>query len=138
MDWEECEHTNSSRIGNKNVCIGCGLEIEDCTNWTFSYGEITCFKRFPIYSRIKRFITYLKSLKIQELNDNVDDILDVFGFIEFRWMMAKKNKRKYFYNKYVVLFFIAGMLELKSKVRTLKDRERVKQQIVELDLLMFS
>ena len=79
---------------------------------------------------------YLKSIDKDELNQNFNSILDIFSLIEFEWGMTTHEKRKYFYNKYVVLFYIAKRLRLKTKLRTLKDTERVNEQVTELDGLL--
>ena len=79
---------------------------------------------------------YLRKIDKDELNHNFNTILDMFSLIEFQWGMTYHEKRKYFYNKYVVLFFIAKRLGLKTKLRTLKDAERVEEQVTELRKLL--
>lgn len=129
---KKCEH-NERVINSGNVwCRNCGLLLEDMPVWTHSYANPCHYKRSPVYSRIKRFIQYLQKINKDEVNENVNDILDVFSLIEFQWALQEHDKRKYFYNRYVVLYFIAKILGLDIKLRTLKDSERVKDQIQEL------
>ncbi len=136
MVCSDCNSTETAREGNKIWCTSCGNELQDAPMWTHSYAMPNHYKRFPVYSRVKRFIEYIRKLNEPELNNNYNDLLDLFSLIEFQWGMRLHEKRKYFYNKYVVLFFIAKKLSLPVKLRTLKDEERVEEQLEELEKLL--
>ena len=49
---------------------------------------------------------------------------------------AETHFKEVFFNKYVVLFFIARMLDVQIELRTLKDEERVKDQLKEISVLV--
>lgn len=133
---KSCQSSETTVEQGKLWCTGCGTELEDCPTWVTSYAVPNHFKRFPVYSRVKRFIEYLRKINKQELNNIINEIIDYFGVIEFQWNMRKHISRKYFFNKYVVLFFIARMLDVHIELRTLKDEERVKDQLKEISVLV--
>ena len=138
MTCPECNSTSKVHDEGKMWCTSCGCELEDSPMWTHSYAMPNHYKRFPVYSRVKRFIEYIRKINKPELNENYNDILDIFSLIEFQWGMMTHEKRKYFYNKYVVLFFIAQRLNIEVELRTLKDIERVEEQVKELGKLLNS
>ena len=103
--------------------------------WVNSYACASHYRRYPVYSRTKRFNAYLINLGYEGLFKNYHDIMDIFGKIEFIWGMSQKT-RLYFFNKSCVMFFIVWVLELKLDIKTLKDKKRVKRQCVAMAELL--
>jgi len=63
----------------------------------------------------------------------MEDILYAYSTIEFLWSTLKrKDGRKYFFSRKVVLFFIVDNLELGVEVPVLKDAERTEKQLTSL------
>ena len=63
----------------------------------------------------------------------MEDILYAYSTIEFLWStMKRKDGRKYFFSRKVVLFFIVDNLELGVEVPVLKDAERTEKQLTSL------
>ena len=63
------------------------------------------------------------------IGDHFENILHVYGEIEFRWLMKLNKTRKYFYSQKMVLWFILNRLEIPLCVPTLKNKERATCQI---------
>ena len=135
MTCSKCEGTNSVVQGGSRWCTDCGTEIEANCDWTFSYNQITNYRRVPVYSRIKRFRQWLLSLKKEKIECNLEDILNVYSVLEFAWQTEQK-KRIYFFNKNCILFFILKSLNIALEVSTLKDKERVTLQLERMDGLV--
>jgi len=66
---------------------------------------------------------------------NFENILMVYGKVEFSWQ-PQKSARTYFFNKNCVLSFILEHLGIEIKVPTLKDKERVEQQVTTMKALV--
>ena len=136
MACPSCKSDDKILEENTVWCKSCGHELESAPQWLHTYATPSHYKRFPVYSRIKRFLEYVQKLNKPILFEYYVNILDIFSMIEFQWAMRNQTKRKYFYNKYVVLYFIVRKLQLEIDVRTLKDKERVDNQVHELSVLL--
>ena len=117
-------------------CISCGNMIESDVTYVRSYNNPISTRTYPAYSRQKRFYNYLMGLKDCRICEEVDEILNYFNLIEFHWNIFNTTNRKYFFNRYVVLYYIIQKLNLKIPVRTLKDTSRVDVQIADLENLL--
>ena len=122
-----CEHENTIFVEGRSCCTGCGLMFSE-VQYVFSYHHKSVYRKAPIYSRQKRFYTFLKTTTIPSVHTNT--IMDMFGKIEFHYSIFPPKNRMYFFNKNVVLYFIMTLMGLDTdEVKTLKDRERVGVQI---------
>ena len=65
----------------------------------------------------------------------MDEILCMFATIEFYWNIFGNPVRKYFFNRNVT-FFIADFLNLSITPKTLKDENRVNEQISDIKKLL--
>ena len=128
MTCPNCNGTNNVVQENSRWCTDCGTQIESQCEWTFSYNQVSNYRRVPVYSRIKRFRQWIISEKNELIHRYLDDILDVYSVLEFAWQTDKK-KRIYFFNKNCILFFILEALDIELTVKTLKDKERVQIQL---------
>ena len=133
----ECCQAETIIENNSEWCTGCGKEIRGFCQWVVSYNNPNQRKlKYPVYSRTKRFKNYVTSLMEKVLFINFDDILDVFGLVEFNWNIHGCPNRYYFFNKSCVLYYILNLLDLDVKIRTLKDKERVKTQFDAIEHLL--
>ncbi len=131
-----CEHLRKTVSEGIYVCIDCGVETDECVYVT-SYNRNFTYRRAPVYSRQKRFLFFVRSLGHNVLFEQENDILDVFGKLEFLFNMGHTFDRTYFFNRHVCLAFILGVLRIPIKTKTLKDEARVKQQLSEMRQLFF-
>ncbi len=122
---------------NCEWCTGCGSQVAEHVQWVVGYNNPNAYRgRYPVYSRTKRFKFYLLGLNEQELYQNFEDIMNIFGLVEFHWGIKGCVSRKYFFNKACVLHFIASKLGLEISIRTLKDSMRVTTQVEEMGQLL--
>jgi hypothetical protein len=126
-----CEHVRQAVVEGVYVCIDCGFETDDVVYIT-SYNRNFTFRRAPVYSRQKRFMLFVRSLGHRVLFERENDVLDVFGKLEFLFNMGYKFDRTYFFNRHVCLAFILNELEIPLVTKTLKDECRVQQQLAEM------
>jgi hypothetical protein len=92
-------------------------------------------RRRQYYSRAKRFSKTLRDMRSTVIADSFDRILDLYSLLEFRWLMQRQKKRKYFFNCKVVLWTLLYVLDINIDVPRLKNHERGRvqlQTIVEL------
>jgi hypothetical protein len=83
-----------------------------------------------VYSRQKRFWHFLLALKNPVIFLNLENIMIMFGKLEFFWNMRTVTSRKYFFNRFVCLVFILDQLGINTEgMKTLKDKERVGHQM---------
>ncbi len=135
----DCCQAETAIENNSEWCIGCGCEVRNQCLWVQSYSNRQIRKyTFPLYSRIKRFKIYLFELNETRIFENFEEILNVFGKIEFHWGNVGSEDRIYFYNMTCVLRYITELLEIPITIRTLKDQSRVLSQLQEIDQLMGS
>ena len=124
-----CEHERTVFSDGEKTCIDCGLVMGEQAFVT-SYNRVFSYRRQPIYSRQKRFYQFLLSSKNPLVLQHLDDIMTYFSKIEFFWCMKLSKKRKYFFNRFVTLVFILNHLNVETDgMRTLKDKERVEEQL---------
>ena len=130
-----CTHENQIAQAGRYVCTDCGYESGEQVFVT-SYDRAYTFRRITVYSRQKRFLTFVRSLKLLPLQENEDNILSLFGHLEFFFNMGHTFQRVYFFNRFCTLAFIATVLQLKISLKTLKDQARVKEQFSEMEQLL--
>ena len=90
----------------------------------------------PQYSRLKRFIEYIRTFKSDSLSINLEPILDLFYLLENGW---HKNKygRTYFYCKNIVLHALILQLGITDVlVPLLKDDTRNTKQLAEIVIII--
>ena len=134
----ECCKARSVVSGNSEWCTSCGTEVCKQVQWVAGYNNPNMYRaRYPVYSRTKRFKNFILDLKKKEIYLNFDPIMDAFGLLEFHWGIHGSKSRKYFFNKACVLFHIVTRLGLGLEVRTLKDQERVRTQLAEMERLVW-
>ena len=126
-----CDHSKLTVLGGIYVCTLCGLETDQRVYIT-SHNRSFTYRRPPVYCRQKRFLFFVRSLKEDILFQHEDEILTVFGKLEFCFNMGHKFERKYFFNRFVTLGFILAVLEIPLKTKTLKDPIRVEKQLTEM------
>ena len=134
----ECT-TEVNAVSMENVlwCTRCGVALKDDIKWTFSYANLDT-RRYsrPQYSRLKRFIEYIRTFKSDSLSINLEPILDLFYLLENGW---HKNKygRTYFYCKNIVLHALILRLGITDvMVPLLKDDTRNTKQLAEIVIIM--
>ena len=126
-----CDHSKLTVLGGIYVCTLCGLETDQRVYIT-SHNRSFTYRRPPVYCRQKRFLFFVRSLKEDILFQHEDEILTIFGKLEFCFNMGHKFERKYFFNRFVTLGFILAVLEIPLKTKTLKDPIRVEKQLTEM------
>ena len=131
-----CKHSNTGNIKGTTVCTSCGLEISHSPVYVRSYNRVFSYRRQPIYSRQKRFYQYVLSFENNDVGRHMDEILCMFAMIEFYWNIFGNPVRKYFFNRNVTFFFIADFLNLSITPKTLKDENRVNEQIRDIKKLL--
>jgi hypothetical protein len=138
MVSDACSHcgSNSSAIeGGSLWCTGCGTQLQAQCEWTFTYSLCSNYRKVPVYSRIKRFQAWLKELNEPVIFANFEEILFLYGTIEFSFH-PHRGERMYFFNKNCVLSFILEYLCLPLQVPTLKDAHRVEKQVTTMSKLL--
>jgi hypothetical protein len=130
-----CDHSNLTVLDGIYVCTGCGHETDKRVYIT-SHNRSFTYRRPPVYCRQKRFLMFVRSLKQDILFLHENDILTVFGKLEFCFNMGHKFERKYFFNRFVTLAFINSVLGIPLKTKTLKDPVRVQQQLSEMQSIL--
>ena len=130
-----CEHLNTAFIEAQKCCTDCGTYLNERIYIT-SYSRSFSYRRQPLYSRQKRFYNFLLRNTDTKVRENVEPIMLLFSKIEFLWNLRKKKERKYFFNRYVTLFFILKQLHILTEMRTLKDKERVAAQCLTMAELL--
>ena len=58
-----------------------------------------------------------------------ENILLLYGKLEFGWNVSAEKTRKYFFSQKVVLFFILKILEIDLEVPVLKNKDRTEEQL---------
>ena len=136
MVCKACGSENSAIDQGFVWCIDCGVQLGRSQDYVQGYQSPQNFRhQFPVYSRIKRFVTWLRELQLPLELGEMEDILTLFAAIEFLWACSKA-KRSYFFNKGCVLQFILDTLEIPLDVHTLKDPNRVKAQMISMKELL--
>ena len=126
---EQCEHQNTTFDQGEKCCTDCGLMLDEIV-FVSSYNQIYSYRRQPVYSRQKRFYHFLLASKNPVIFQNLENIMTMFGKLEFFWGINPVTTRKYFFNRFVCLVFILQQLNVDTEgMRTLKDKERVSNQI---------
>ena len=133
---DNCTHENSAWAQGLKVCTDCGLVLPG-VQYVFSYNDMHSYKRIPVYSRLKRFRTFLRILNHPSVNMNFQHILDCFAKLEFHYMIFPPSERQYFFNKNVTLLYILKHLDLSNKgIPSLKDSSRVTVQWKMMDKII--
>ena len=124
-----CEHENTTFTEGEKCCTDCGLMLGEQLYIT-SYNRTFSYRRQPVYSRQKRFYHFVLSTGQPLIFQNLEDIMTLFGKLEFYWSLKPNRTRKYFFNRFVTLVFILKFLNICTEgMRTLKDKERVELQM---------
>jgi hypothetical protein len=131
-----CNHSETGEIEGTTVCILCGYELSYSPVYVRSYNQVSSHRRQPLYSRQKRFFQYVLSLQNENIGQHMEEILQLFATIEFYWNIFGNPVRKYFFNRNVTFFYIAKFLNLSISPRTLKDKDRVEQQLADIEKLL--
>lgn len=130
----DCCQASTAIENNSEWCRGCGKEIRGYCQWVVGYNNPNLrTAKYPVYSRTKRFKNYILDMNCIEILVRFNDVLDVFGRIEFNWGHYGCPGRLYFFNKACVLFYIIQFLDIGIEITTLKDPERVTTQIKAID-----
>ena len=131
----DCGSDRFAVVENWNTCLQCGTCVEYSPIMTFSYNHQCNSRPRAYYCRVKRFKQYIAEQKSIILFSNIDDILDLYNYVEFFFGVCER-KRKYFFSRKVMLFFIVNRLGLDIKTPLLKDEERTVQQLKSIEELM--
>ena len=124
-----CEHLNTTFDAGEKCCTDCGLMLDEIL-FVSSYNQTYTYRRQPVYSRQKRFWHFLLASKNPVIFLNLENIMIMFGKLEFFWNMRTITSRKYFFNRFVCLVFILDQLGINTEgMKTLKDKERVGHQM---------
>ena len=124
-----CGSTESLVIENYMTCTTCGLCSEYMPTYVQSYNNPRVHYRKCYYSRIKRFQKKMREMKSELIGKYSEDILLMYGRLEFAWNCLINKKRKYFFSQKVVMYFILKVLEIDIVVPQLKNKERTREQI---------
>ena len=138
----ECPHCHEKTPGindnNHLWCDQCGVSMRKQFQYVASYNNQHSAPRQQIYSRVKRFTKYAQRMchDKPEVMRHMQAILDTYSSFEFTWICHKnQSKRIYFFAKPVMLQACCKMLNIKSELPGLKDKNREKDQHGELDAL---
>ena len=127
----ECGEDAVHHIANHMTCTHCGLENRYAPVFTSSYNNPSTRRPRAYYCRAKRFKNWFHSLNL-DLQKHTEAILSLYTLIEFHWACRKK-KRRYFFSRKVLLYYITRLLDLPyENCPLLKDEERIKDQLSEL------
>ena len=63
------------------------------------------------------------------ISEHAEDILLLYGRLEFAWNNLFTKKRKYFFSQKVVMYFLLKILEIDIAVPLLKNKDRTKEQL---------
>ena len=135
MSCDNCGGTHLVQIDAYLVCTVCGLEKENAV-YVAGYSNPMLHKRMQYYSRLKRFRKTVMELRCDKLGRAMDDILDLYAFLEFMWNNSRERTRKYFFATKVMLYFIVGRLGIEKEVPLLKNKDRNKRQLAALERLL--
>ena len=124
----DCGSEKFAVVENYNTCLECGTCHEYAPVMTFSYNHPYNSIPRAYYCRVKRFKQYVRDQNKQILFQNIDEILDLYNYVEFFWGITK-GKRRYFFSRKVMLFFIVQRLGLEISTPLLKDQERTEEQL---------
>ena len=123
------EHLNTTFCQGEKCCTDCGRMLGDVV-FVSSYNHTCAYRKQPVYSRQKRFYQFVTSSKVPVVWEHLENIMLLFGQLEFFWGVKPVSKRKYFFNRFVCLVFILQQLHIDTEgMRTLKDKERVRKQM---------
>ena len=132
----KCPRCNTETFGIQGDvhlwCDNCGNALKSSPVFVTGYCQSHSRKN-QIYSRRKRFGKYLQSVCHQKsVLHSFYDILDLYSRFEFTWTKSE-SKRIYFFAKPVMLRICCEMLGIATdNLPSLKDKNRVKEQAVEL------
>lgn len=138
----KCPSCNTETLGIQDGvhlwCDGCGISLKSSPVYVTGYCQSHSCKN-QIYSRRKRFGKYLQSVCHQKsVLHSFYDILDLYSRFEFSWTQSK-SKRIYFFAKPVMLRVCCELLGIcTDNLPSLKDKNRVKEQAMELATLRTS
>ena len=124
-----CGGTQNVVVENYRTCISCGLCSEYCPTYVMSYNNPRTYYRKCYYSRIKRFQKKLREMRSDLISEHAEDILLLYGRLEFAWNNMFTKKRKYFFSQKVVMYFLLKILEIDIAVPLLKNKDRTKEQL---------
>ena len=124
-----CENSNSVVFENYLTCTSCGLCSEYRPTYVMSYNNPRVHYRKCYYSRIKRFQKKMREMKSELIGKYSEEILCLYGRLEFAWNCSREKKRKYFFSQKVVMYFILKILGIDLTVPLLKNADRTKEQL---------
>ena len=78
-------------------------------------------------------------MHLDVIGQNSEDILNMYGRLEFGWSLLPNKKRIYFFAQKVVLFFILKLLKIDSVAVTvplLKNKDRTEEQLRAMSKIM--
>ena len=129
MTCPSCESTDKVVANNYVTCTSCGLMYEYEPTYVQGYSTPYQHMRKQYYSRIKRFKKKLLDMKSDLIGEHTENILQMYGVLEFSWNICREKTRKYFFSQKVVLFFILKILSINLSVPVLKNKGRTDQQL---------
>ena len=68
-------------------------------------------------------------MKSELIGEYSEEILCLYGRLEFLWNCSTEKKRKYFFSQKVVMYFILKILGIDLTVPLLKIADRTKEQL---------
>ena len=136
----ECPHCKQQTPGiidqNHLWCDKCGVSIRSHCEFVPSYNNCHYAPRQQVYSRVKRFMKFVRDLANPLVIRKFDAIVDLYSSFEFTWTCNRESsKRIYFYAKCVMLQVCCELLDVKTELPKLKDRTREIDQHRELNIL---
>ena len=133
----KCCDAPTAISNNSEWCTNCGTQVRAQCQWVVGYNNPNCYRqRYPVYSRTKRFRSYIINLQETAILTNFNDVMDCFGLLEFHWGNKGCKNRKYFFNKSCVLYFVLKVLDVPVEIKTLKDKSRVESQVRAMQYLL--
>ena len=132
----KCPSCNTETFGIQDGvhlwCDSCGTALKNSPVFVTGYCQSHSRKN-QIYSRRKRFGKYIQSVCHQKtVLHSFYDILDLYSRFEFTWTSCD-SKRIYFFAKPVMLRICCELLGISTDdLPSLKDKNRVKEQLMEL------
>ena len=130
MPCPSCNSEESAYIDNHITCTFCGLMYKHKPKYVQSYTEMSSpYRRKAYYNRIKRFALKLKESEHVEIHKATEQMLQLYGILEFGWGIFKDDRRKYFFSQKVVLFCLARLCNLDLELPLLKNATRSEVQL---------
>ena len=136
MQCPNCGPVSGIYDENHVWCEGCGQSMKSQVHYVTGYCQ-SYFSRSQVYCRVKRFGKYISRVTSDpNVLQQYHRILDIYSCFEFAWgRHIGESRRIYFFAKPVMLKMCCSILQIETDSPGLKDKNREREQIAELNTL---